>query len=72
MGACRKADAVRIATSEEQYALTEFYYGREYTFPVVHCGSNPDYDAQVGAFDLRNDPAADLSPRWWKNKLPRR
>ena len=60
MGTCRKADALRLATSEEPYALTEFHYGREHTLPVVHCGSNPDYDAQVGAFDLRNDPAAYL------------
>lgn len=51
---------MRIATGKEPFALTEFYYGREHTFPVVHCGSNPDYDAQVGVFDLRNDPAAYL------------
>jgi exodeoxyribonuclease I len=60
MGTCRKADAIRLAISDEPYALTEFYYGREHTFPVVHCGSNSDYDAQVGVFDLRNDPTAYL------------
>ena len=54
---CRKADAIRLASGDEPFALTEFYYGREYTFPVVHCGSNPDYDAQVGVFDLRHDPS---------------
>ena len=44
---CRKVDAIRLASGDEPFALTEFYYGREYTFPVVHCGSNPNYDAHV-------------------------
>jgi exodeoxyribonuclease-1 len=60
LGTCRKADAVKLSTDGELHALTEFYYGREHTFPVVHCGSNPDYDAQVGVFDLRRDPGAYL------------
>lgn len=57
LGTCRKADAIRLASGDEPFALTEFYYGREYTFPVVHCGSNPNYDAQIAAFDLRHDPS---------------
>ena len=57
---CRKPDVVHFAAGEELFALTEFYHGRNYTFPVAYCGSNPDYDAQVGAFDLLHDPAAYL------------
>jgi exodeoxyribonuclease-1 len=60
LGPCRKADAVRMASSAEPYSLTEFYFGREHSFPVVHCGTNPDYDAEVGAFDLQYVPSSYL------------
>lgn len=54
--AARKSEAIQFATERDMFVLTEFYYGRPYSWLVTHCGENPNYDAQLGAFDLWHDP----------------
>jgi exodeoxyribonuclease I len=42
--------------NEEYFAHTAFYFGKPYTWLVTYCGQNPEYSAQLAAFDLRFDP----------------
>jgi len=37
-------------------SLTEFYKGKPYSWLVVGCGRNPEYDAQLAVFDLGYEP----------------
>lgn len=52
-----KTAVIHRAQSDQLLSLTEFYYGKPYSWLVVGCGQNPDYDAQLGLFDLKYDPA---------------
>src|ERR1700687_3266619 len=51
-----KAGSIQRAMSGQILSLTEFYHGKPYSWPVVGCGQNPDFDAQLGVFDLKYDP----------------
>ena len=52
-----KDSAIGVLQSNATLALVESRYGRQTVIPVSWCGQNPMYAAQVGVFDLRNDPA---------------
>jgi exodeoxyribonuclease-1 len=51
-----KLAVVQRALSGQILSLTEFYNGKPYSLAVVGCGQNPQYDAQLGVFDLKYDP----------------
>jgi exodeoxyribonuclease I len=52
-----KPAVIKRALSSEVLSLTDFYKGMPYSWLVVGCGQNPEYDAQLGVFDLRYDPS---------------
>jgi exodeoxyribonuclease-1 len=60
-----KPAVIQRALSGQVMSLTEFYKGKPYSWLVVGCGQNPEYDAQLGVFDLSYDPAryVDLPPQ---------
>ncbi len=43
-------------TSENMLSLTEYYFGRVYSWLVTYCGENSEYDGQLAVFDLYHDP----------------
>ena len=43
-------------TSEDMLSLTEYHFGRAYSWLVTYCGENPEYDSQLAVFDLSRDP----------------
>lgn len=43
-------------THENILSLTEYYFGRAYSWLVTYCGENPEYDSQLAVFDLFHDP----------------
>ena len=51
-----KSTVIERALSNEVLSLTDFYRGVPHSWLVIGCGQNPDYDAQLGVFDLRYDP----------------
>lgn len=51
-----KPAVIERTLSHEILSLTEYFMGKPYSWLVVGCGQNPDYDAQLGVFDLRYDP----------------
>jgi exodeoxyribonuclease-1 len=51
-----KPAVIQRALSGQLLSLTEFFKGKPYSWLVVGCGQNPQYDAQLGVFDLRYDP----------------
>jgi exodeoxyribonuclease-1 len=51
-----KPAVIERALSKEVLSLTDFYNGKPYSWLVVGCGQNPEYDAHLGVFDLRYDP----------------
>jgi len=51
-----KSAVIQRTLSGQILSLTEFYNGRPYSRLVVGCGQNPEYDAQLGVFDLRYEP----------------
>ena len=46
--------------SSEILSLTEYFMGKPYSWLVVGCGQNPEYDAQLGVFYLNYDPTSYL------------
>src|SRR5262249_28822587 len=55
-----KPTVIQRAMSGHVLSLTEFYKGKPYSWLVVGCGQNPEYDAQLGVFDLRYEPESYL------------
>jgi exodeoxyribonuclease I len=51
-----KPGAIQRVLSGQILSFTEFYHGKSYSWPVVGCGQNPEYDAQLGLFDLQYNP----------------
>lgn len=51
-----KRAVIERALSGQVASLTEFYKGKPYSWLVVGCGQNPDYDAQLAVFDLKYEP----------------
>jgi exodeoxyribonuclease-1 len=51
-----KPAVIERVQSGHLLSLTDFYGGKPYSWVVVGCGQNPEYDAQLGVFDLRYDP----------------
>jgi hypothetical protein len=51
-----KPAVIERAWSSKVLSLTEYFMGKPHSWLVVGCGQNPEYDAQVGVFDLRYDP----------------
>lgn len=40
----------------EILSLTEYYFGKPFSWLITYCGENPEYDAQLAVFDLYHDP----------------
>ena len=51
-----KLAVIEHALSSKTLSLTEYFMGKPHSWLVVGCGQNPEYDAQLGVFDLRYDP----------------
>jgi exodeoxyribonuclease I len=51
-----KPAVIERVLSNKVLSLTEFNKGVSCSWLVVGCGQNPEYDAQLGVFDLHNDP----------------
>ena len=51
-----KTDAIDLVIDKPVVAFTERYFSSAHSWLVTYCGRNPDYDAQVGVFDLAHDP----------------
>ena len=51
----------KYVASQTMFSLTERYFGRAFSWLVTPCGQNPDYDSQLGVFDLHFDPDDYLS-----------
>ena len=43
-------------TGERMLSLTEYHFGRAYSWLVTYCGENPEYEGQLAVFDLYQDP----------------
>jgi exodeoxyribonuclease-1 len=41
---------------ESMLSLTEYHFGRAYSWLVTFCGENPEYGGQLAVFDLQHDP----------------
>ncbi len=54
--AARKSSVIQHVTGETMVSLTEYHFGRPYSWLVTYCGENPHYDAQLAVFDLFHDP----------------
>lgn len=59
----QKAAVTEFTLEEDVFALTEFYYGKPYSWMVTAIGMNPDYGSQMLVFNLSIDPdeLSDLS-----------
>lgn len=52
----QKAAVTDFALEEDVFALTEFYYGRPYSWMVTAIGMNPEYGSEMLVFNLSIDP----------------
>jgi exodeoxyribonuclease I len=57
MSMAAKPAVIARTLSGEIFSLTDFFMGKPHSWLVTGCGQNPEYDAQLGVFDLRYDPA---------------
>ena len=51
-----KHQVVEFVKSEPCFSMSERYFGGMYSWLVTYCGQNPDYDSQLGVFDLSFNP----------------
>ena len=51
-----KNSVLDFCDSEAVFGLTEFYYGRPYTYLLHQIGTNPNDGKEILAFDLTRDP----------------
>ena len=56
MRVTRKRDAVDLLREHQVLTHSTIYRGQAHSRPVTYCGSNPNYDAELAAFDLFNPP----------------
>lgn len=52
----QKAAVTDFALEEDVFALTDFFYGRPYSWMVTAIGPNPEYGSEMLVFDLSIDP----------------
>ena len=52
----QKAAVLDFIDDNEVFSLSEFYYGRAYSWMVTNIGPNPDYGSEVLVFNLAIDP----------------
>lgn len=52
----QKAAVTEFATEEEVFSLTDFFYGKSYSWMVTTIGQNPEYGAELLVFNLGIDP----------------
>lgn len=57
MALTSKGPTVRRALSDSMLILVEIFGRSPHVRRVIGCGQNPDYDAQIGVFDLSFDPS---------------
>ena len=55
-GATTKEAVKNYVATESIFSLTEFYFGRTYSYLVTPCGQNPQDAGQLAVFDLFFDP----------------
>ncbi len=74
MRVARKKDAIDLLKGHPVVANSAVYRGQAHSWPVTYCGSNPNYDAELAAFDLSNPPEdyLELSVEELVNVLNRR
>lgn len=53
---CHKAAVLDYIGDERVFCLSEFYFGRPYSWPVTILGVSKDIPSEAYAFDLSNDP----------------
>ena len=53
---CHKNSVADFCNDEEIFGLTEFYFGKPYTFLLHQIGRNPHDNNEIIAFDLSVDP----------------
>ena len=53
---CRKGDTLDLLEEEPILIHTAFYFNKEYSSLMSHCGRHPEIDTQVAMFDLAHDP----------------
>ena len=53
----QKASVADYIESEPTFCLSNFYFGRPYSWIVTHIGSHPEIKTEHFAFDLANDPS---------------
>ena len=54
--ATTKAAVKEYVATETIFSLTEYYFGRAYSWLVTPCGQNPEDQGQLAVFDLNFDP----------------
>ena len=52
----QKAAVTDFALEEDVFALTDFYYGRPYSWMVTSIGTNPENNSEMLVFNLAIDP----------------
>lgn len=51
-----KDAVIDFCSGEAVFGLTEFYFGKPYTYMLHSLGANPEDDKEIVAFDLSHDP----------------
>ena len=52
----QKATVLDFIQSDTVFSLTDFYFGKVYSWIVTTVGANPENNSEVFVFDLSNDP----------------
>jgi exodeoxyribonuclease-1 len=52
----QRASVADFLESEQTFCLSEFYFGKPYSWIVTNIGSNPEIKTEHFVFDLANDP----------------
>lgn len=68
-----KNAVIDFCSSEAVFGLTEFYFGKPYTYMLHSLGANPNDDKEIIAFDLSHDPdeLADYSAEDLQSRIAR-
>lgn len=53
----QKATVLDFVEEEKVFSLTEFYYGKAFSWLVTSIGPNPENSSELFVFDLSNDPS---------------
>jgi exodeoxyribonuclease I len=51
-----KQNAIQFMEENVVFASADTFFGRSFSWILTHCGSNPEYSAEIAAFDLSFSP----------------